>query len=45
MQLQNILSFNLLCIRAPKYDEVVLGRTEYEVVLGRTEYEYDRKKN
>jgi len=31
-------------IRAPKYDLVVLSRTEYEVVLGRTEYEYDRKK-
>ena len=30
--------------RAPKYDLVVLSRTEYEVVLGRTEYEYDRKK-
>ena len=29
--------------RAPKYDLVVLSRTEYEVVLGRTEYEYDRK--
>ena len=31
-------------VRAPKYDLVVLSRTEYEVVLGRTEYEYDRKK-
>ena len=31
-------------IRAPKYDLVVLSRTEYEVVLGRTEYKYDRKK-
>ena len=30
--------------RAPKYDLVVLSRTEYEVVLGRTEYKYDRKK-
>ena len=30
--------------RAPKYDLVVLSRTEYKVVLGRTEYKYDRKK-
>ena len=33
-----------LGLRAPKYDLVVLSRTEYEVVLGRTEYKYDRKK-
>ena len=36
-------SFHRVCTRAPKYDLVVLSRTEYEVVLGRTEYEYDRK--
>ena len=31
----------MMVTRAPKYDLVVLSRTEYEFVLGRTEYEYN----
>ena len=38
-----IREWKLFVNRAPKYDLVVLSRTEYEVVLGRTEYKYDRK--
>ena len=44
MMQEHSVKLHLVQVRAPKYDLVVLSRTEYEVVLGRTEYEYDRKK-